>query len=312
MAFEKVIIFGPTGNIGSVAAQTASKKGASVYLAMRDPKKAIPGLTKEAEQSGKYERIQADLTNAESIRSAVEKSGAEAAFLYLAHGTPDHMLSTFQALKDGGIKQVVFLSSFTVPKEKMEDVQPSDLISFMHAQAELSMRKHFAKDQVVAIRPGYFATNLVGQHKQGIIERKVKLVNPDSLADMITNEDMGEVAGTVLVEGQRDGQDFIYLFGPEMIPEKAAYQAVGRLLGAKIEVVKVDADEGLKELIREGLPEPIAKYLVGLMQETADGKDVWGALKEMHGEGVENVKKYTGHAALTFEEWAGRNKQMFV
>jgi hypothetical protein len=77
-------------------------------------------------------------------------------------------------------------------------------------------------------------------------------------------------------------------------------------------VVKVDADEGLKELIREGLPEPIAKYLVGLMQETADGKDVWGALKEMHGEGVENVKKYTGHAALTFEEWAGRNKQMFV
>jgi uncharacterized protein YbjT (DUF2867 family) len=312
MAFEKVIIFGPTGNIGSVAAQTASKKGATVYLAMRDPNKTIPGLTKEAEQSGKYERIQADLTNAESIRSAVEKSGAEAAFLYLAHGTPDHMLSTFQALKDGGIKQVVFLSSFTVPKEKMEDVQPSDLISFMHAQAELSMRKLFAKDQVVAIRPGYFATNLVGQHKLGITERKVKLVNPDSLADMITNEDMGEVAGTVLVEGQRDGQDFIYLFGPEMIPEHTAYQAVGKLLGDKIEVVKVDADEGLQELVREGLPEPIAKYLVGLMQDTVDGKDVWKSLRELHGEGVANVKKYTGHAALSFEEWAGRNKQMFV
>ena len=52
MAFERVIVFGPTGNIGSVAAQTASKKGATVYLAMRDPKKAIPGLTKEAEESG--------------------------------------------------------------------------------------------------------------------------------------------------------------------------------------------------------------------------------------------------------------------
>ena len=33
MAFEKVIVFGPTGNIGSIAAQTASKKGAKVYLA---------------------------------------------------------------------------------------------------------------------------------------------------------------------------------------------------------------------------------------------------------------------------------------
>jgi hypothetical protein len=169
----------------------------------------------------------------------------------------------------------------------MEDVPPSDLISFMHAQGELSLRKTFSKDQVVAIRPGYFATNLVGQHKQGITERKVKLVNPDSLADMITNEDMGEVAGTVLVEGQRDGQDFIYLFGPEMIQERDAYEAVGKLLGDKIEVVKVDADEGLQELVREGLPEPIAKYLVGLMQETVDGKDVWKSLRELHGEGVE-------------------------
>jgi uncharacterized protein YbjT (DUF2867 family) len=45
MAFEKVIVFGPTGNIGSITAQTASKKGAKVYLAMRDPKKTIPGLS---------------------------------------------------------------------------------------------------------------------------------------------------------------------------------------------------------------------------------------------------------------------------
>lgn len=313
MAFKKVIIFGPTGNIGSVAAQTASKKGANVYLAMRDPSKAIPGLTKEAEQSGKYERIQADLTNPESIRSAVEKSGAEAAFLYLAHGTADHMLATFQALKDGGIKQVVFLSSFTVPKEGMENVTPDDLISFMHAQAELSLRKVFAKDQVVAIRPGYFATNLASQHKLGIAERKVKLVNPDQPADMITNEDMGEVAGTVLVEGQRPGEDYIYLFGAEILKEHVAYEILSKVLGEKIEVVKVDADEGLQELLREGFPEPIGKYLVKLMQETGEkGDDPWSLLGGAHQEGVQNIKKYTGHPALTFEEWASRNKQMFV
>jgi uncharacterized protein YbjT (DUF2867 family) len=45
MAFEKVIVFGPTGNIGSITSQTAGKKGAKVYLAMRDPKKTSPGLT---------------------------------------------------------------------------------------------------------------------------------------------------------------------------------------------------------------------------------------------------------------------------
>lgn len=312
MAFEKVIVFGPTGNIGSVAAQTASKKGANVYLAMRDPKKAIPGLTREAEQSGKYERVQADLTDAETVRSAVEKSGAEAAFLYLTFGSSDHMLATFQALKDGGIKHVVFLSSLTVPKENLGDVKPEDLISYAHSQAELSMRKVFAKEQLVAVRPGSFATNVL-HHKIGITERKVKLLKYDFHADMITNEDMGEVSGTVLVEGQRNGQDFIYLFGPDMLAEDTTFQILGKVLGEEIEVVKVDDEEGLQELLREGLPPPIAKYLVKLMVDMeASGKS--GSLLEegRHEEGVENVKNYTGHPPLGFEEWAGRNKQMFT
>lgn len=312
MAFNKVIIFGPTGNIGSVAARTASSKNAKVFLAMRDTKKAIPGLTKDAEESGNYERIQADLTNAETIRSAVEKSGAEAAFLYLAHGSPDHMLSTFQALKDGGIRHVVFLSSFTVPKDGLEDVPPSDLISYIHSQAELSMRKVFSKDQVVAVRPGAFATNVL-HYKLGIDERKIKHFSPKHVSDMITNEDMGEVAGTILVEGQRAGQDVVYLFGPEMVSEEDAFQTIGKVLGERIEVVTVDADEGLQELIREGLPEPIAKYLVDItVKMDASGLESMGLPKGRQEEGKENVKTYTGHSALGFAEWAGRNKQMFV
>jgi len=310
MAFEKVIIFGPTGNIGSVAAQTASKKGANVYLAMRDPKKDIPGLTKEAEQSGKYERIQADLSDAASVRSAVEKSGAEAAFLYLVFGSPDNMLAAFQALKDGGIKHVVFLSSLTVPKENLESVQPADMISYAHSQAELSMRKVFAKEQLVAVRPGSFATNVL-HHKKGITERKVKLLKYDFFADMITNEDMGEVSGTVLVEGQRDGEDYIYLFGPDILVEEKTFQILGKVLGEEIEVVKVDDEEGLQELLREGLPEPVAKYLVKITSEM-HGKDGMGLIGAKHQEGVENVKKYTGHSPVGFEEWAGRNKQMFT
>jgi uncharacterized protein YbjT (DUF2867 family) len=313
MAYDKVIIFGPTGNIGSITAQTASKKGADVYLAMRDPSKAIPGLTKEAEQSGKYERIKADLSAADSVRSAVEKTGAEAAFLYLVHGSEDHMLATFQALKDGGIKNVVFLSSYTVPREKMEDVLPEDIISFMHTQAEVKLRSVFAKEQLVTLRPGYFATNVIMQHKKGISEKKVKLLAPERTYDMITNEDMGEVAGTVLVEGQRDGESFIYLMGPEMVVEDDAFKIVSKVLGVKIETVKVDADEGLQEFVREGLPVPISKYLVKIMlEDTLYGSDAFKAGDGTLEEGNKNVEKYTGHPALKFEEWATRNKHMFA
>jgi uncharacterized protein YbjT (DUF2867 family) len=311
MAFEKVIVFGPTGNIGSITAQTASKKGAKVYLAMRDPKKTIPGLSQEDEQAGKYGRLQADLTDADSIRAAVQKSGAQAAFLYLAFGSPDHMLSAFQALKDGGIQQVVFLSSFTVPKDGLEDVQPADMISFVHSQAELSLRKVFAKEQLVAIRPGSFATNAL-HSKSGIDARKVKIMSPQPESDWITNEDMGEVSGTVLVEGQRDGQDVIYLFGPEMVSQRSAFEIIGKVLGEEIEVVEVGGEEALQEYISGGMPEPVAKYLISVIEKT----DANGGAMELepgrHEEGVANVKKYTGHSALRFEEWAGRNKIMFT
>jgi uncharacterized protein YbjT (DUF2867 family) len=310
MAFEKVIIFGPTGNIGSIAAQTASKKGANVYLAMRDPKKAIPGLTEEAEQSGKYERIQADLSDAASVRSAVEKTGAKAAFLYLVFGSPDAMLATFQALKDGGIQHVVFLSSLTVPKEGMENVQPDELISYAHSQAELSLRKVFPKEQLVAIRPGSFATNVL-HHKKGIIERKVNLLKYDFYGDMITNEDMGEVSGTVLVEGQRDGEDFVYLFGPDLLVEETTFQIIGKVLGQEIEIKRVDDEEGLQTLLREGLPEPVARYLVKITKESSE-KEGNGWITTNYEEGLANVKKYTGHPAVKFEDWAGRNKHMFT
>lgn len=312
MAFDKVIVFGPTGNIGSITAQTASKKGANVFLAMRDPSKTIPGLSQEAEQSGKYERVQADLTDRDSILAAVKKTGAQAAFVYLAHGSPDHMLSTFQSLKEGGIKHVVFLSSFTVPKENLEGVPASDLISWLHAQAELSLRSVFSQDQLVAIRPGFFATNVL-QNKPGILERKVHLLSPDSPGDCITNEDMGEVAGTVLTEGQREGQDVIYLFGPEIVPQSTAFKLVGKVLGEEIEVLKVSAEEAEAEKVRGGVPPPIAKYLTKVYEEM-EGKDAegWGVDPEKYKEGSSNVQKYTGHPGLSFETWAGRNKSMFT
>ena len=304
-----MIVFGPTGNIGSVTAQTASKKGAHVYLAMRDPKKAIPGLTQEAEQAGKYERLQADMSDAASVRSAVEKTGAEAAFLYLVFGSPDHMLATFQALKDGGIKHVVFSSSLTVPKEDLEGVPSDNLIAYSHSQAELSLRKVFPKEQLVAVRPGSFATNAL-HHKNGIIQGKINLTKYDFYADMITNEDMGEVSGTILVEGQRDGEDYVYLFGPEVLVEEKTFKIISKVLGKDIEIVRADDEEALQELVREGLSEHVAKFLIKAM-ENLSGDNTLAMARAPHQEGVESVKKYTGHPALGFEEWAGRNKHMF-
>ncbi|KAM0712183.1 hypothetical protein Q7P37_011277 [Cladosporium fusiforme] len=313
MAYSKVIVFGPTGNVGSIAAQTANKKGAKVYLAMRDPSKSIPGLTSAAEQAGNYERIQADLLQPETVLAAVQKSGAEAAFLYLAHGSQDHMKGTFRALKDGGIKHVVFLSSFTVPREGLADVPPSDLISYLHAQAELNLRQTFAKEDLVTLRPGFFATNFL-REMPGIKARKAGLYGPQVLEfDFITNEDMGEVAGNVLTDGQRGGEDVIYLLGPKMLNQETAMQIVAKVLGVEIETHEIDGDQYVQQLLGVGLPEVIAKYLAKIMGDSiAQGGKMLEKVDVTQEEGYENVRKYAGRPGMEFEEWVSKNKELFV
>src|ERR1700760_1967681 len=124
MAPHKVIVFGPTGAVGSAAARTAQEQGAQVVLAMRDTTKAIRGLDAEKEKQGSFERIYADLTKPDTVGEAVNKTGAKYAFMYVAQGTSDHMKSTIQALKNAGIELVVFLSSFTVRGE-LKAIEPS-------------------------------------------------------------------------------------------------------------------------------------------------------------------------------------------
>jgi NAD(P)-dependent dehydrogenase (short-subunit alcohol dehydrogenase family) len=132
-----VIVFGPTGNIASYAARKASELGAKVILAMRDTSKSIPGLSEQDEKSGKYERVTADLSDPKSVSAAVEKTGAKRVFFYLVWTMMDHMKSTIEALKASGVEFIVFLSSSTIQVPK-EDVPPTNLIPYMHAQVEIS------------------------------------------------------------------------------------------------------------------------------------------------------------------------------
>ena len=76
-----VIVFGPTGQVGSVAARTAAEHGVKVWLAMRDTNKIIPGLTEDLERTGGFHGIQTKLRELKSVTQAVKISGAKSAFI---------------------------------------------------------------------------------------------------------------------------------------------------------------------------------------------------------------------------------------
>ncbi|EXJ84814.1 hypothetical protein A1O3_05487 [Capronia epimyces CBS 606.96] len=311
MTSRKVIVFGPTGAVGSAAARTAEELGADVVLALRDTAKPVRGLDAAKEKQGRFERVYADLTKPDTVRDAVQTTQAKHAFIYWAHGTPDHQKSSIEALKAAGIELVVFLSSFTVQGD-LKAIQPDDVISYIHAQIEINLEEVFGKDGFVALRPGSFASNNA-QFKAGLEKGEVKVYQPDATIDNIVPEDIGRVAGTILAKGPpQDGQKIIFLFGPKLLSQADTVKTIAKVLGKNPKIESANAEEAYEIFLQRGVPAPLAKYMVSQTGKvlTGPGIQVFGFPgKEEY---LHNVERYSGTKATTVEEWAEQNKHVFL
>jgi nucleoside-diphosphate-sugar epimerase len=295
---NSVIIFGPTGDVGSAAALQAYKEGAKVTLAMRDTTKHIPSLSGIT-----ADRSEADLTKPETIKAAVRQSGAKLAFIYAIFGTSDHMRASMDALKEAGIETPVLLSSYSVQSD-IRSVSPDDHVPWVHAQVEISLEEVYGKDGFVAVRPNYFASNILW-FKPGIQAGEVRHANPEAEYDWISPEDIGRVCGYILARGLK--HRVVWLMGSEKRALKDAVGVVARALGREIKVTKITAEEALDELLKNGTPEQTARWIVRYITEDAGYEFKTAVVEEARG----NVLKYTHRAPVKFGQWVDRNLAKF-
>lgn len=296
---RSVLIFGPTGAVGSTAALTAHEEGAKVSLAMRDPTKPIPKLDSISAQ-----RFQADLNKPESIAPAVKQSGATVAYLYVIFDSPDYMRSTVQALKDAGIQSVVLLSSASVENDP-HDVPETDFIGNIHAKVEIALEEVFGADSFIAVRPGFFTSNLTW-FKEAIRSGEVPLPLPEAKFDYIAPEDIGRVSGAILANGSN--QHVVRLFGTEARPMKDAFRIIGEALDQEVKTLKVPLDKAVGAMVARGIDEIFAGVCVKGATEHPDGEYPFAGLSE----GASNVRKFTGKEPTTLEQWVEANKGQFV
>lgn len=297
-----VLIFGPTGRVGSAVARSIHKYGAGkVFLAMRDPAKEISGLSEA------YERIQADLADPESVRSAAQKSGAKRAFIYATRST-DGMRATIEALALGGVEFVVFLSSGTISAAggDIRQIPKEAFIPWGHAQIEISLEEVFGQN-FVRVRPAYFASNSL-RWKRMIQAGRVKLVYPAARLDWITPEDIGQVSAAALARAPVT-ENVIDLYGPELVSQADAVAAIGRAINKHIDIEEVGEDEGPQMYVKEmDYPaESMARTLIQSLKRRVEG-DV---IVEGYDEAVSNVKKYAEKEPMTFEKWAQEHADEF-
>ncbi|KAJ7724659.1 hypothetical protein B0H16DRAFT_1595909 [Mycena metata] len=311
-----VLVFGATGAVGSACARHAQSLGASVTLAVRDIAKPIPGLSAEQEKAGGYKRVQADLTQPETVSAAVKQSGAKHAFVYLVFprpGQPYANRPALEALKAAGVEFVVFLSSYSVEmyEPALDSIPASEIIPYAHAQVEIALEEIFGKSGYVALRPGGFASNLVRQ--AGMVKAgSVKMPHPEQEFDWIVPEDIGRAGGTILAGGPSStgGEKSVLLCGPELISHRDAVKTIGRVLGKEVAVEAVSGEEAVKGMVAGGIPEPLAKYLVKNpdLRNVAVTETVFTSNR--YKVAVENVRKYAGKVT-TLVEWATENKVAF-
>ncbi|KAK3367996.1 hypothetical protein B0H63DRAFT_490125 [Podospora didyma] len=326
MAAPKILIFGPTGNVGSWVARTAQAQGAKVYFAMRDTTKTIPSISPEEEKKGGYERVQADLSQPETLHKAVKSTGATRAFIYLIHSSTDGMRSAITALKEAGITFIVFLSSYAVQEEKRA-VGTKNWISWAHAQVEISLEDVFGPSHYVALRPAYFATNSlawVPQIKSG--NTKLRIPVPESKFDWIAPEDMGRVAASILVRGSlttasgepdTDAEDpkgtYIYLMGPQILAQADALKVIGRAIGKEFSVEALSDEEAFQYFVDNfHVNADGAKGLVNTLKDTASGAVKEFSSDPMYEKRAANTLKYSGVEPTPFEKWVGENKSLYA
>ena len=309
-----VIVFGPTGAVGSATARAARQHGARVTLAMRDTTKPIPRLSPSQEATDGYERVHADLSQPDTIRSAVLQSGAKHAFIYMVFDSPDHMRASIKVLKDAGIESVVLLSSISIQGD-LHAVPPTDLIGFAHAQVELNLLEIYGKEAFTAVRPAFFASNSFWWANQIATEAEVKTAFPDVRLDFISPEDIGAVCGTFLAgaavptEGDQ-GQKIVCLTGPELLSVAEAIQTIGRSIGKKVRVTTVTEDENVEIMVsKSGIPRPLAKLLIGQLAQMQDGAGFSGS-PDFHQYSA-NIERYLGRPPTRFEQWVEQNREKF-
>ncbi|RAH84613.1 NmrA-like family protein [Aspergillus japonicus CBS 114.51] len=276
--YNNVIIFGATGDVGSAAALQAHQHGATVSLATRNTSKPIPKLDHLP-----FQKYQADLTQPDTLRTAVRQAGAQAAFLYGIFDGPDFMRAALRALKEAGVEFIVFLSSFIILTD-IHEVDPSDIVPWEHAQVEIALEEIYGSSGYVTVRPAFYASNLLHE-KQAILRGQVGLPNPDATFDFISSEDIGHVAGTILVNGAQE--QIVRLLGPERMTMREAVGIVGHALGKEVQVTAITREEAVAHLEAAGMP-----------PEALTARD--------------NIMTYAHHPPQRLQQWVENNLAKFL
>ena len=312
MASKSVIVFGASGKVASAVASTAKHEGAKVYMASRNPKKAVPDLGSGA--PARFDAVYADLSKPDTVRDAITSTGAKRAFFYLLMTASDAMRGVIDAMKFAGIEFVVFLSSLAVRDKAAPDLE--NIIAVKHARVETILEEIFGQGHYAAVRPGYFATNTL-RWKDMIAKGEVKIPFADVVFDWIDERDIGAVAGKLLAGNSQALETVpadrgLWINGAALLSQRAAAETISKTLEKDLKITSLTEEEGVQFFVIEGgIPKPMAVQLVKMLKERNDEVPDGHYKEPFFATGQAHLRRVTGKDPTTFAHWVEDHKADF-
>jgi uncharacterized protein YbjT (DUF2867 family) len=275
---SKILVTGPTGNVGQHVVSALVTQGRDVRAVVRDPG--------TASLSDRVEVVRGDLSSPETLTAALH--GVESVYL-MWPGLPVEPRAV-QIIAEQ-TERVVYLSA-DVP-----DLADGEEPTIFHQEIERLIRQSGL--DWTFVRAIDFATNTLRwaeQIKQGV----VRLPYGQASRSLIHERDIADVVAHVLTSSGHDGAKHV-ITGPESIPQAELVRIIGEAIGRDVHWEDLPLDQAREELTAAWGD---AVFVDARLR-------AWAELVDSPERVTDTVERLLGRPAMTFRAWAQEHAEDF-
>ena len=281
---EKILVLGPTGNVGSALIPRLTAMGADVRVLVRDePSEPTKG---QALKDAGVEVFYGDLNNLETLHQAFEEVAK--VFLLTTPGPNGGAMASnaISAARQSGNPHVVNLS---VAKATPE--HPSRF-GREHGETEIELTESGLP--YTFVRAIYFMQNTLPAAQTIASQGTIYMPMKNGKVGMIDARDVAEAVAMVLTSDGHEGKSYV-LTGPDSMSIQDVAESLSKVLEKEVKYVDVPPEAAREAMLGMGMPEWIADGILELAAALGEGLGDYT---------TDDFEQLTGHQANSYETFA--------
>lgn len=281
---KKVLVTGPTGNIGSLLVPALVQSEVSVRALVRDEAKV------EAVRSTGAEVVTGDLDRPETLAQAVE--GVDSICLITWNGPTAEQQgkNVIEAAVKAGSPYVVRASAYGPESSRL--IKQIDAVDAALVASGLPF---------TIMKPTFFMQNIMMAAQTVAEGGAIYMPLKDGKIGMIDVRDIAEATHSVLTTEGHHGRSYI-LTGPESISFHDVARAFSETLGKEVSYVDVPLEAAKESMVGMGFPEWIVDGYLELFEGFAENwaDRTTGTVEELTGHPARSIKQFSSNFAAVF------------